>query len=100
MELILSDLIEGDDIKEYASNVRASLMKNDGIWTIQSVIEEKDDSIFFRAAPYKEEIQDNGIHYYRHFLKDKGARFSHIIVREEADDQYRKLIDTILKSLE
>ena len=99
MELIYADLAQGDDIKKYASDMRASLMNHDGIWTLQSVIEEKDDSVIFKAAPYRKEIEDHGVIYCRYFLKDDGVGFARIIVREEADDKYGKIIESILKKL-
>jgi len=99
MELIYADLAQGDDIKKYASDMRASLMSHDRIWTLQSVIEEKDDSIIFKAAPYRKEIEDHGVFYCRYFLKDDGVGFARIIVREEADDKYGKIIESILKKL-
>ena len=99
MELIYADLAQGDDIKKYASDMRASLMNHDRIWTLQSVIEEKDDSVIFKAAPYRKEIEDHGVIYCRYFLKDDGVGFARIIVREEADDKYGKIIESILKKL-
>lgn len=99
MDLIYADLAQGDDIKKYASDMRASLMNHDGIWTLQSVIEEKDDSVIFKAAPYRKEIEDHGVIYCRYFLKGDGVGFACIFVREEADDKYGKIIESILKKL-
>ena len=95
---ILNEAIDGKTIENYTNERRASLVKNDGIWSVFSTIEETEESIITRAAPNHEEIQDMGVRYFRFFRKDKGIALIEVIVREEADEKYRSAIETILKN--
>ncbi len=98
MTMIWTEPEEGLTLADYNSNRRAHLLK-EGIWTIISQIEETENSIILRAAPYKERIQDYGVQYTKWFKKDDWMGYVNLIIREEADAKYRNVIEGILKSV-
>lgn len=99
--LILNEKEPGKTAIDYSSEMRASLTDhgNGGWWTVFSEIENKEDSISFKASPNRKEIQDYGVQYYRFFEKDGGIAVVQITVREDANNKYENTIKQILNSV-
>ena len=98
MAVLIDPGEDGLSIEDYTKARLKSLSGNNNIWSVISTIEKKEDSIITRAAPYYEAVQDMGVHYFRFFKKDDKVALIDITVREEADEKYRKAVETILKT--
>lgn len=97
--IVHSDIENDMTVKEYSDYSKAGLIKNSGMWTILSDIENTDDSVTFKALPNHKEIQDYGVQYYRYFVKDGGIVVVNITVREDADEKYGSIIKEIILSV-
>ena len=90
---------EGGNIEDYKSSFYLSLMNLTDRYRKVSVIEQEENSIMYRVAPNYPEDQDLGVSYYRYFRKGDGIGFVEIIIREDAEKEYRSAIETILKTM-
>ncbi len=98
MDMIWVEQQEGVSLSDLNNARRSDFLKND-TWTVLEQIEEKEDSIILRAAPYKEDIRDMGIYYIRYYKKGDGIGYINLLIREDAEEKYRDAVEMILKTM-